>query len=180
MLRGIVFLSALILLILAPWTGRAFEPGDAADPMDQYQMEFKRKNLGAALGIDQNRVERLLQIEQKYRAQKRRAIQEARSALQRLQQVMSQPQPSDKEVAAILDTMMRLRKDKLTLEQSQLQEEQSILTPVQQARYILLLMNLRQQVAKETQKMRSTPPGTPLPAKPTPHEVPVSRPPSGY
>ncbi|MGQ9689117.1 MAG: hypothetical protein ACUVXF_10070 [Desulfobaccales bacterium] len=180
MLRWVIFLSALILLISTPLTGRAFESGDAADPMNQYQTEFKRKNLGAALGIDQNRVERLLQIEQKYRDQKRRAIQEAKSALQQLQQAVTQPQPSNKEVAAILDTMMRLRKEKLTLEQSQLQEEQSILTPVQQARYILFLMNLRQQVAKETQKMRSAPRGTPLPAKPIPHEVPVSRPPRGY
>ena len=62
---------------------------------------------------------------------------------------MSQPNPPEKEVAAILDTIMRLRKQKLTLEQEQLQEEKSILTPVQQARYIMLLMNMRHQIVKE-------------------------------
>jgi hypothetical protein len=93
---------------------------------------------------------------------------------------MSQPQPPEQEVAAILDNMMKLRKDKLALEQQQLQEEKSILTPVQQARYILLLMNMRQQIAKEAQKVRSAPQGVPLPAKPQPHEVPVSRPGRGY
>jgi hypothetical protein len=180
MLRFVLVLSMLLLAMgAAPW-GLAFETGEPGDPMDQYQADYKRQHLGAALGVDQGTVERLLQIDQKYKAQKRRSIQDAKGAFQQLQRAMSQPQPSDQEVAAILDNMMRLRKDKLTLEQSQLQEEKSLLTPVQQAKYILLLMNMRQQVAKEAQKVRTAPPGAPMPMKPAPHEVPVSRPGGGY
>jgi Spy/CpxP family protein refolding chaperone len=180
MLRHALVVSLLLLVIGAVRTVSAFEAGDPGDPMDQYQMDFKRQNLGVALGIDQNTVERLLQIDQKYKSQKRQATQDARGAFEQLQRAMSQPQPSDQEVAAILDNMMRLRKDKLALEQNQLQEEKSVLTPVQQARYILMLMNMRQQVAKEAQRVRSAPQGVPLPAKPGPREVPVSRPGGGY
>ena len=181
MLRHALIVSMLLLLIGAVRPGLAFEAGEPGDPMDQYQADFKRQNLGAALGVDQNTVERLLQIDQKYRAQKRQAMQNARGAFQQLQRVMSQPQPSEQEVAGILDNMMKLRMEKLTLEQNQLQEEKSVLRPVQQAKYILLLMNMRQQVAKEAQRVRSAPQGVPLPAKPAgPREVPVSRSGGGY
>jgi hypothetical protein len=180
MLRCVLFIAALLLLMGGPRSGVAFDPREPGDPMDQYQVDFKRKNLGPSLGIDQDRVERLLQIEHKYKSMKRQAIQDAKGALQQLQQVMNQPQPPENEVAAILDRMLNLRKNKLALEQQQLQEEKSLLTPVQQARYILLLMNLRQQVAKEAQKVRSAPRGLPLPAKPGPQEMPVSRPGGGY
>ncbi len=181
MLRPVLIVFLLLMLVGAVRPAAAFDPGDPGDPMDQYQADFKRQNLGAALGIDQNTVERLLQIDQKYRAEKRQAVQNARGAFQQLQRVMSQPQPPEQEVAGILDNMMKLRQEKLTLEQKQLQEEKSILTPVQQAKYIMLLMSMRQQVAKEAQRVRSAPQGVPLPAKPAgPREVPVSRPGIGY
>ena len=181
MLRHVLFLSMLLILIGTVRSGSAFDAGEPGEPMDQYQTDFKRQNLGAALGIDQNTVERLLQIDEKYRAQKRQAIQNAKGAFQQLRKVMSQPQPSEQEVAAILDNMMKLRQEKLMLEQNQLQEEKSILTPVQQAKNILMLMNMRQQIAKEAQRVRSAPQGVPLPAKPAgPREVPVSRPGGGY
>jgi Spy/CpxP family protein refolding chaperone len=181
MLRHVLFLSMLLILIGTARSGSAFDAGEPGEPMDQYQTDFKRQNLGAALGIDQNTVERLLQIDEKYRAQKRQAIQNAKGAFQQLRKVMSQPQPTEQEVAAILDNMMKLRQEKLMLEQNQLQEEKSILTPVQQAKYILMLMNMRQQIAKEAQRVRSAPQGVPLPARPAgPREVPVSRPGGGY
>ncbi len=180
MLHRLLCVAALALLITLPRTGWGFEAGDPADPMGQYQIDFLRKNLGPALNLDQTQVDRLLQIEQKYKSQKRQAIQDARTALQQLQQVMSQPQPPEQDVAAILDRMMKLRQDKLALEQKQLMEQKSILTPVQQARYFLLYLNMRQQIAKEAQKVRSAPQGVPLPAQPGPHEVPVSRPGKGY
>ena len=181
MLRPVLIVFLLLMLVGAVRPAAAFDPGEPGDPMDQYQVDFKRQNLGTALGIDQNTVERLLQIDQKYRAEKRQAVQNARGAFQQLQRVMSQPQPSEQEVAGILDNMMKLRQEKLTLEQKQLQEEKSILTPVQQGKYIMLLMSMRQQVAKEAQRVRSAPQGEPLPARPAgPREVPVSRPGIGY
>jgi hypothetical protein len=181
MLRRVLLVSMLVLVIGGVRSGLAFDAGEPGEPMDQYQMDFKRQNLGTALGIDQTKVERLLQIDQKYKSQKRQAIHDAKAAFQQLQQVMSQPQPPEKEVAGILDNIMSLRKEKLTLEQQQLQEEKSILTPVQQARYILMLMNMRHQVAREAQRVRNAPQGVPITPKPGPREVPaVSRPGTGY
>jgi hypothetical protein len=181
MLRRVLLVFLLVLLISGARSGLAFEAGEPGEPMDQYQMDFKRQNLGAALGIDQSKVEQLLQIDQKYRARKRQAIHDAKAAFQQLQQVMSQPQPPEQQVAGILDTIMRLRQEKLGLEQQQLQEEKRILTPVQQARYIMLLMNMRHQIAREAQRVRNTPQGVPLPPKPTgPREVPAVSRPGGY
>lgn len=167
-------LLALMLLFSAPFSAAAFDH-DPNDPLDQYQMDYKRKHLSNSLGIDQAKVERLLQIDQKYKPLKRKTIQDAKVALQQLQQLMQQPHPSEQEVAAILDRMMKLRQEKLALEQRQLREEKNILTPVQQARYILLLMNMRQQIAQEAQKMRSAPQGVPIQPQPGPREIPVSR-----
>jgi hypothetical protein len=182
MLRRVLLVSMLVLVCGGVRSGLAFDSGEHGDPMDQYQMNFKRQNLGNALGIDQPKVERLLQIDQNYKSRKRQAIHDAKAAFQQLQQVMSQPNPPEEQVAAILDNIMRLRKLKLTLEQQQLQEEKSLLTPVQQARYIMLLMNMRHQIVKEAQRIRNTRRGAPVPAKPAgPREVPaVSRPGTGY
>ncbi len=163
----------LLLLLSTPFSAAAFDP---RDPLDQYQLDFKRKHLSSSLGLDQARVERLLQIDQKYKALKREKIREAKDSLRQLQQLMQRPNPPEQEVAALLDRMMQLRREKLALEQRQLKEEKNILTPVQQARYILLLMNMRQQIAREAQKMRSAPQGEPIPPQTGPREVPVSRP----
>lgn len=176
MLRRVLLAALLLLVAGVSRPVGAYTEGDPSDPIDQYQADFKRKNLGSALGIDQSKVERLLQIDEKYRTLKRQAIQDARGSLQQLNQVMGQPQPSEEGVRRILADMMRIRREKLSLEQRQLEEEKTILTPVQQARYILLLMNMRRQIAKEAQKVRTAPRGVPLPAKPGPREVPVSRP----
>lgn len=169
-------LVALLLVFSAPLSAAAFETRRPSDPLDQYQLDFKRKHLGSSLGIDQAKVERLLQIDQKYKPLKRQTIREAKAALQQLRHLMQQPHPPEQEVAAILDRMMKLRREKLALEQRQLREEKDVLTPVQQARYILLLLDLRRQIAREAQKMRSAPPGEQIPPQAGPREVPVSRP----
>lgn len=182
MVPGIALLLVFILLSGTPRIGTAFDGPETGDPLDQYQLEFKRKNLGPSLNLEAAKVERLLQIDQKYRSLKRQAISEAKMALQQLQRVMSQPQPSEEEVRQILDNMLRLRQQKLALEQQQLEEEKTVLTPVQHARYILFLMNMRHQIAKEAQRVRSAPPGSATqPLKPGgPREMPVSQPGSNY
>jgi hypothetical protein len=123
MLRRVLLAALLLLVAGVPRSVGAYTEGDPSDPIDQYQVDYKRKNLGSALGIDQSKVERLLQIDEKYRTLKRQAIQNARGSLQQLNQVMHQPQPSDGEVRRILDDMMRIRREKLSLEQRQLEEE---------------------------------------------------------
>lgn len=162
---------ALLSLSAAAW---AFE---SAGPVDQYQEEMKRSKLGPALGINQPTVDKLLQIDKKYRPQKEQAKREAVGAFQQLKQAMGKPSPTDAEVQVILDKMMRNRQESLNLQHRQFEEEMAVLTPVQQARYLMFLMGLRKQVAQEARGLREGPggPGTTRPLQP-PRELPVARP----
>jgi hypothetical protein len=67
--------------------------------------------------------------------------------------------------------------DMLNLQQRQQDEEMAVLSPVQQARYLLYLMGLRRQMAKEARNLRPDQGGAqPLPPRPDLREVPVVRP----
>ena len=90
--------------------------------------------------------------------------------LQRLQQMLNQSNPSDEQVRQVLQAMIKKRQDTLTLQQRQLDEEMAILTPIQQGRYLLFLMGLRQQIAREARGL-----GTPMPQTAPPRGIPVSR-----
>jgi hypothetical protein len=105
--------------------------------------------------------------------------------MQRLQQLMSQPSPSERDIQAVLNHMKRKRLEMLNLQQRKDGEETALLTPVQQARYILYLMSL----IRQARSIKSSPggPGGPgsmggpgnmgAPAFRPPREIPVSRPP---
>ena len=71
--------------------------------------------------------------------------------------------------------MIRKRQEKLDLEQEQLEEEMTILTPVQQGRYLLFLMGLRRQMVKEAYNLRGLPASPRSPAS-TLREIPVVQP----
>ena len=79
----------------------------------------------------------------------------------RLQQVMSQPSPSDQEVKAILTDIKRKKKaGDAEPAAAQGEEEEALLTPVQQARYIMYLQTL----GKEARSVKGGPgdrPGAP-------------------
>jgi len=94
---------------------------------------------------------------------KEQARREAIAAFQQLQQVMRNPSPPEDQVRAILATMRQKQQQSLDLQQRQLEEEMAILTPVQQARYLMFLMGLRRQMVKEVRSLgpsRNGPVGT--------------------
>lgn len=143
-------------LILA---GMALAPLALAQPLGQpvaggggsFQerfLEVKRAQMGPALGVNQQTVDRLLMIEQRYNPQRRQLIQVMKADYQRLQQVMSQPSPSEQEVAAILSDMKRSKQAMEDLQNRQGEEEEALLTPVQQARYLMYQKNLMQQARR--------------------------------
>jgi hypothetical protein len=175
MTRHLVLRISAACLLLGWLAGMAAAQGfDPPDSMDRYQAEVKRTKLGPALGVDQRTVDTLLKIDQKYRLQKDQAKREALASFQQLQQAMSKPNPSDQEVQVILDRMMHSRQETLNLQQRQFQEEMSVLTPVQQARYLMFLMSMRKQVAQEALELKSGPKAA-RPLAP-PRELPVTRP----
>jgi Spy/CpxP family protein refolding chaperone len=166
--------------------GREFGGGGF---QDRFQ-EVKRNQLGPALGVNQQTVDQLLAIDARYKPLRHQLVTGMRSDMQRLQQLMSQPSPPEQEIRALLADMKRKRLEMLNLQQRKDDEETALLTPMQQARYIMYLMTL----IKEARNIKS---GTGAPSRPgvvggpggmgtpggmavptlRPSEIPVSRPP---
>ena len=71
--------------------------------------------------------------------------------MQRLQQLMSQPSPPEQEIKPLLAEMKRKRLEMLNLQQRKDDEETALLTPMQQARYLMYLMSL----IKEARNVKS-------------------------
>jgi Spy/CpxP family protein refolding chaperone len=148
-------------------------PSQYGPPFQEQLQDIKRSQLGPALGVDQATVERLLAIEQRYRSQKNQVNQGAMEDMQRLQQLMANPNPPEGEVKALLDNMNKRVQASRDLQQRQHEEETAVLTPVQQARYIMYKM----QILKEARNVKKGPgPAAPLGPGKAPREVPVFRP----
>jgi hypothetical protein len=149
-MRGFTLLLLMLLLAGVSGSAWALEPPDS---LGRFQEDVKRTRLGPALGVDQGKVDQLLRIDQKYKPLKDKARQEAMAAYNQLQQVMRSPNPTDDQVRGILDTMRKKQQEALDLQQHQMQEEMAVLTPVQQAKYLMFLMGLRRQMVKEVRSL---------------------------
>jgi hypothetical protein len=136
----LVLLGLMLAGISSAWgqPGHEFGGGGFQDRL----MEVKRSQLGPALGVDQQTVNKLLAIDERYKPMRRQMILGMKTDFQRLQQLMNQPSPSEQQIKAILSDMKRKRLDMLNLQQRKDEEETALLTPVQQARYIIYLMGL--------------------------------------
>ncbi|MHB8066759.1 MAG: hypothetical protein ACYDIC_02545 [Desulfobaccales bacterium] len=154
-MRGFT-LSLILGLLLAGVAGTAWS-FEQPETLNRFQEDAKRTRLGPVLGVDQRKVDQLLLIDQKYKPLKEQARREAVAAFQQLQQAMRNPSPSEDQVRAILATMMQKKQQSLDLQQRQLEEEMAVLTPVQQARYLMFLMGLRRQIVKEARSLGPPP-----------------------
>jgi Spy/CpxP family protein refolding chaperone len=193
MRRRILFLFLGLTLATAnlAWgqTRHGFGDGDFQDRF----LEVKRTQLGPALGVNQQTVDRLLAIDARYKPVRHQLVTGMRSDMQRLQQLMSQPSPPEAEIKPLLAEMKRKRLEMLNLQQRKDDEETALLTPMQQARYLMYLMSL----IKEARNVKSGagahdgrgrpgivggqggmggPGGMAVPTL-RPSEIPVSRPP---
>ncbi|MCK9375560.1 MAG: hypothetical protein M0P73_05355 [Syntrophobacterales bacterium] len=173
----LLFLGLILAGANCAWAqpGHEFGGGGFQDKL----LEVKRSQLGPALGADQRTVDRLLEIDQRYKPLRRQLIMQMKSDMQRLQQLMGQSSPPESEIKAVLSDMKRHRLEMLNLQQRKDDEESSLLTPVQQARYLMYLMTLIRE-ARSIKGGPSSPQG-PAGMKPFtpggPREIPVSRPP---
>jgi hypothetical protein len=170
-------------------TQHGFGGGDFQDRFS----EVKRTQLGPALGVNQPTVDKLLAIDARYRPLRHQLVTGMKSDMRRLQQLMSRPSPREQEIKPLLADMKRKRLEMLNLQQRKDDEESALLTPIQQARYLMYLMSL----IKEARNIKSDAgrargqgrpgvvggagglgePGTlPVPTL-RPTEIPVSRPP---
>jgi Spy/CpxP family protein refolding chaperone len=118
--------------------GREFGGGDFQDRF----LEVKRTQLGPALGVNQQTVDKLLAIDARYKPLRHQLVTGMKSDMQRLQQLMSQPNPPEQQIKPLLADMKRKRLEMLNLQQRKDDEESALLTPMQQARYLMYLMSL--------------------------------------
>jgi hypothetical protein len=187
-MRRKVFL-VLLGLTLAGASGAWGQPHEfGGGGFQDRLLEVKRNQLGPALGVDQQTVNKLLAIDERYKPMRHQLIMGMKTDFQRLQQLMSQPSPSEQEIKTVLSDMKRRRLEMLNLQQRKDNEETALLTPVQQARYIIYLMGL----VREARSIKGGsggpgrmggpsggmggPGGMGAPAF-RPREIPVSRPP---
>ena len=190
MRRRILFLFLGLTLAGASlaWgqTRHGFGGGDFQDRF----LEVKRTQLGPALGVNQQTVDKLLAIDARYKPLRHQLVTGMKSDMHRLQQLMGQPSPPEREIKSLLADMKRKRLEMLNLQQRKDDEETALLTPMQQARYLMYLMSL----IKEARSIKSgtgghsrpgvvggagglgAPGGMPVPTL-RPTEIPVSRPP---
>lgn len=156
-------------------------------------LQAKRNQLGPALGVNQQTVDKLLAIDAHYRQLRHQLAVGMENDVQRLRQLMSQPSPSEQEIKALLAEMKRKRLEMLNLQQRKGDEDAAILTPIQQARYLMYFMTL----LKEARSIKSGGARPGSPGRPgvvgspggvggpgglgvptlRPTEIPVSRPP---
>lgn len=189
MLRRIFFVLLGLTLAGASlaWGQPGREFGGGGGFQDRF-LEVKRHQLGPALGVNQPTVDQLLAIEARYKPLRHQMVTGMKSDMQRLQQLMSQPAPPEAEIKALLAEMKRKRLEMLNLQQRKDDEETALLTPIQQARYLMYLMSL----IKEARSIKSGAGGSGGQARPgimggpggmgaptlrPPQEIPVSRPP---
>jgi Spy/CpxP family protein refolding chaperone len=164
--------------------GREFSGGGFQDRF----LEAKRNQLGPALGVNQQTVDKLLAIDARYKQLRHQLVAGMENDVKRLQQLMSQPSPPEQEIMALLAEMKRKRLEMLNLQQRKGDEDAAILTPIQQARYLMYFMSL----LKEARSIKSGggqpggqgrpgivggPGGMGVPTLRPPQEIPVSRPP---
>ena len=186
-----LFLGLTLAGASLAWGQPAGEFGGGGGFQDRF-LEVKRNQLGPALGVNQPTVDQLLAIDARYKPLRHQLVTGMKSDMQRLQQLMSQPTPPEAEIKALLVEMKRKRLEMLNLQQRKDDEETALLTPMQQARYLMYLMSL----IKEARNVKSgaggpggqgrpgvvggpggmgTPGGMAVPTL-RPSEIPVSRP----
>jgi hypothetical protein len=188
MRRRILFLFLGLTLAGASlvWgqSGKEFGGGGFQDRF----LEVKRNQLGPALGVNQRTVEQLLAIEARYKPQRQQMISGMMNDWRRLEQAMTQASPSEQEIKNLLSNLRQRKEAMHNLQQRQGDEEIAILTPVQQARYLIYQRSL----LKEARSIKGGTGGQGRPgivggpggggpggmAIPTlrPSEIPVSRP----
>jgi Spy/CpxP family protein refolding chaperone len=147
-----------------PKGGSAFQP--------RFQ-EIKRTQICKYLGVNEQTVDRLLEVEQRYQPRRKQLTAEMRTEYDRLMQIMSKPSPSEADVKAILANMKRKKQEMQDLQTRQGDEEEALLSPVQQALYLMYQRKLLQ----EARSVKGRGPGETGPFTPSaPREIPVSRP----
>jgi parvulin-like peptidyl-prolyl isomerase len=184
----LVLLGLILAVTGSAWGQPSHDFGGGGGFQDRL-LEVKRNQLGPAVGVDQQTVNKLLAIDQRYKPLRHQLIMAMINDWRSLQQTMNQSSPSEQEIKTILSNMKHRKQEMQNLQERQAEEEMGILTPIQQARYLIYLRSL----IKEARSIKGGsggpgrmggpsggiggPGGMGAPAFRPPREIPVSRPP---
>lgn len=167
------FLGLILLITASAILALAQVNGGMDGGFQERFFQIKRKQLGPELGVSQQIVDQLLQIEQRYQARRKKLFRDSKVDFQHLMQALSQSSPPDQQVKAILDNIKRNQQEKENLQQRQAQEEEKLLTPVQEARKIMY----QKRLLREARSIKRKGQGGTAPMVPPsgPREIQVAR-----
>ncbi len=175
-LLGIIF-SIVIGSAAAPALAQPY--GGPATQV--YLLEYKRQHLAAALRVDQTRVDRLLEVERRFNTRVRPLRQQLNRDMDRLRTLLASSRPDDAQIKAVLDSLYRTREQLHSLRRQQDAAQAALLTPTQQARYLMFQQELNRQLLDESRHLPAAEEvgdnggGGPGPAAPSPAPLPPTR-----
>jgi Spy/CpxP family protein refolding chaperone len=103
------------------------------------------------LKLDESASARLFPILAKYDEQELKLSDERRDIAREIKTLLAAPKPDDAKLNAALDRMLANRKKRIASKDERIKEVRKVLTPVQQAKLVLLLPRLEREFARSIQ-----------------------------
>ena len=103
------------------------------------------------LKLDESASARLFPILAKYDEQELKLSDERRDIAREIKTLLAAPKPDDAKLNAALDRMLANRKKRIASKDERIKEMRKVLTPVQQAKLVLLLPRLEREFARSIQ-----------------------------
>ena len=148
-LRGI----ALALAVAAPIASSGAQaqqppPGAQRQALERQFAERLGQVVKRELRLDEGQMRRLQQSNQRFERRRRALVFEERNVRVSMREELAAPDSANQErVATLLDQMMRIQRDRLTLVEDEQRELATFLSPAQRARYLGIQEQLRRRMA---------------------------------
>ena len=160
--RTWALLAALVVAVPSPSLAQG-RPGDRG-ALEQRVGERAARVVQERLGLTDDQMRALQTTNRKFEAQRRQLVQRERAGRTALRdQLIAGERADPGRVSAILDTLLRVQRQRLDLLEQEQRELATFLTPVQRAQYLVLQDQMRRRV-DEMRQRRGGPPrsrGTP-------------------
>ena len=143
-------LLALVAIVAMGASGRAFgqaptrpDPGVArADVQERVRERFARL-LRERVGLNEDQLRRLAPLSRSFEQRRQTLFRDERAARSALRRELSAPTADQARVAAQIDRLFVLQRQRLDLAAEEQRELAAFMTPVQRARYLALQEHLR-------------------------------------
>ncbi|HSA56029.1 MAG TPA: hypothetical protein VLE53_10010 [Gemmatimonadaceae bacterium] len=133
--------------------GRGRPPGERAQ-LEQQLRQRLATVVRERLGLDDEQMRRLSEVNQRYDAQRRDLIRREFELRRSLRQQLMQASPaSDDSVAKLLNEQLRIQRARVDLLEAEQTDLARFLTPVQRARYL----GIQEQMRRQVEQLRGRP-----------------------